>query len=119
MTLQNRERADDWLISEMLRASKSQDPGVLMVLESVFSFDLSIPVNYLFESFGGKVLIIQGMKDPLLNFESKLSELGECCIGIEIRELDAGHCPHDERPEEVNSFICEWIVNMERSLLPC
>ncbi|KAF9617147.1 hypothetical protein IFM89_034298 [Coptis chinensis] len=98
---------------------KSQDPGVLMVLESVFSFDLSIPVNYLFESFGGKVLIIQGMKDPLSNSESKLSELRECCIGIEIRELDAGHCPHDERPEEVNSFICEWIVNMERSLLPC
>ncbi|KAF9613633.1 hypothetical protein IFM89_009459 [Coptis chinensis] len=54
-----------------------------------------------------------------LQRKSKLSELRECCIGIEIRELDAGHCPHDERLEEVNSFICEWAVNMERSLLPC
>ncbi|KAF5200637.1 Dna photolyase, partial [Thalictrum thalictroides] len=106
-----RERVDDWLINEMLRAS--HDPGVLMVLESVFSFNLSIPLNYLFKSFGGKVLIIQGMKDPISNSELKLSMLREQCSGIEIKELDAGHCPHDERPEEVNAIICEWTVNME------
>ncbi|PIA50064.1 hypothetical protein AQUCO_01300654v1 [Aquilegia coerulea] len=107
----NRERVDDWLINEMLRAS--HDPGVLVVLESVFSFNLSIPLNYLFKSFGGKVLIIQGMKDPLSNSELKLSMLREQCNEIEIKELDAGHCPHDERPDEVNSIICEWTVNME------
>ncbi|KAL5728129.1 hypothetical protein ACHQM5_001251 [Ranunculus cassubicifolius] len=113
----NKERADDWLINEMLRAA--DDPGVLVVLESVFSFNLSIPLNYLFESFGGKVLIIQGMKDPLSNSESKLLVLREHCKGIEIRELDAGHCPHDERPEEVNALICEWIVKLEKSLQNC
>lgn len=113
----NRERADDWLINEMLRAS--HDPGVVLVLESIFSFNLSIPLNYLFESFGGKVLIIQGMKDPIMSSESRLSMFKEHCKGAEVKELDAGHCPHDERPEEVNPLICEWVVNTESILLTC
>lgn len=32
---------------------------------------------------------------------------------IVINELDAGHCPHDVAPEEVNSIIWEWVVNVE------
>ncbi|OMO85847.1 hypothetical protein CCACVL1_09967 [Corchorus capsularis] len=107
-------RADDWLINEMLRAS--YDPGVSVVLESIFSFDLSIPLNYLLEGCEEKVLIIQGMKDPLLDSKAKLAMLKEHCAGLAIRELDAGHCPHDEQPEKVNSIICEWIVTVERKV---
>lgn len=51
------ERVDDWLVNEMLRAS--YDPGVPMVLESIFSFNLSIPLNFLLEGIEEKVLIIQ------------------------------------------------------------
>ncbi|KAK0598107.1 hypothetical protein LWI29_031698 [Acer saccharum] len=105
------ERADDWLISEMLRAS--HDPGVLVVLESIFSFNLSIPLNYLLEGFEEKILIIQGMKDPISDSKSKLAMLKEYCSGVVIKELDAGHCPHDERPEEVNSIIQKWIATVE------
>ncbi|KAK1577821.1 hypothetical protein Q3G72_025116 [Acer saccharum] len=109
------ERADDWLISEMLRAS--HDPGVLVVLESIFSFNLSIPLNYLLEGFEEKILIIQGMKDPISDSKSKLAMLKEYCSGVVIKELDAGHCPHDERPEEVNSIIQKWIATVESKLL--
>lgn len=38
---------------------KSHDPGVLVVLECIFSFDLSVPLNYLFEGFEKKILFIQ------------------------------------------------------------
>lgn len=38
---------------------KSYDPGVTVVLESIFSFDLSIPLNYLLEGYEEKVLILQ------------------------------------------------------------
>ncbi|KAI3858173.1 hypothetical protein MKX03_022492 [Papaver bracteatum] len=113
----NKDRADDWLINEMLRASN--DPGVLVVLESIFKFNLSIPLNYLLEPFEGKVLIIQGMKDPLSKSSFILSVFKRHCSGIETKELDAGHCPHDERPEEVNSFICEWVQTYERNLQQC
>ncbi|XP_059666983.1 uncharacterized protein LOC132312581 isoform X2 [Cornus florida] len=110
-----RERADDWLINEMIRAS--YDPGVVVVLESIFGFDLSIPLNYLLKGFERKVLVIQGLKDPLSDSKSKLAMLREHFKGIVIRELDAGHCPHDERPEEVNSIIQEWVVTVEKKIL--
>ncbi|XP_047176191.1 uncharacterized protein LOC124843479 isoform X1 [Vigna umbellata] len=109
------ERADDRLINEMLRAS--YDPGVLVVLESIFSFNLSIPVNFLLEDVKEKVLIIQGMKDPISDSNSKVAMLKEHCDGVIIKELEAGHCPHDEVPERVNSIICEWIIGVESKIL--
>uniref|UniRef100_A0A5B7B338 Photolyase/cryptochrome alpha/beta domain-containing protein n=1 Tax=Davidia involucrata TaxID=16924 RepID=A0A5B7B338_DAVIN len=109
------ERADNQLINEMIRSSC--DPGVVVVLESIFSFNLSIPLNYLLEGFEGKVLVVQGMRDPLSDSRSKLAMLKEHCKRIVTRELDAGHCPHDEQPEEVNSIIQEWVVTMESKIL--
>ncbi|KAI9101397.1 hypothetical protein K1719_023879 [Acacia pycnantha] len=108
-------RVDDKLINEMIRAS--YDPGVPLVLESIFSFNLSIPLNYLLEDVKEKILIIQGMKDPLSDSSSKVAMLKEHCDGVIIRELNAGHCPQDEVPEQVNPIICEWILRTESKIL--
>ncbi|XP_010908020.1 uncharacterized protein [Elaeis guineensis] len=107
----NAERADDGLIGDILRAS--YDPGVPIILESILNFDLSIPLNYLFDSFGGKILVVQGMKDPLSKSKLFLSMLREHCIRVTVSELDAGHCPHDELPVEVNSILSEWTSTAE------
>ncbi|XP_057482118.1 uncharacterized protein LOC130769025 isoform X2 [Actinidia eriantha] len=109
------ERADDWIINQMIRAS--YDPGVVVVLESIFTFNLSIPLNYLLEGFENRVLVIQGMKDPLPNSRPILAMLREHCKGLTVRELDAGHCPHDELPEEVNSIIQEWVFTERGKIL--
>ncbi|CAL9226785.1 unnamed protein product [Arabidopsis halleri] len=101
-------RADDFLVTEMLRASR--DPGVVMVLESIFGFDLSLPLNYLLKGFEEKTLVIQGMKDPISDPQKKVALLKELCPAMVIKQVNAGHCPHDEIPEEVNPIICEWIV---------
>lgn len=111
-----RDRVDEWLISEMLRAS--YDPGVMVVLESIFSFDLSVPLNYLLQGFERRSLVIQGMKDPLVSDNSsRLAMLRKHCKGILTRELDAGHCPQDEKPEEVNSILQEWVATVEGEAL--
>ncbi|KAK9291932.1 hypothetical protein L1049_019884 [Liquidambar formosana] len=55
----------------------------------------------------------KGMKDPISDSKSKLATVREHWDGIVIRELDAGHCTHDEQPEEVNSIILEWIMTIE------
>ncbi|CAI8600421.1 unnamed protein product [Vicia faba] len=109
------ERADDWLINEMLRAS--YDPGVPVVLESIFSFNLSIPLNYLFEDVKEKVIIIQGMKDPISDSNATVAMLKEHCDSVIIKKIDAGHCPHDEVPELVNSIIYDWIHKVESNIL--
>uniref|UniRef100_A0A7N1A6T3 Photolyase/cryptochrome alpha/beta domain-containing protein n=2 Tax=Kalanchoe fedtschenkoi TaxID=63787 RepID=A0A7N1A6T3_KALFE len=106
-----KERVDEMIINEMTRAS--HDPGVVYVLENIFSINLSIPLNYLLEGLGEKVLIIQGMKDPIQDSKTMLAMLRKHCPGFSIRELDAGHCPHDERPEEVNSIIRQWVTSLE------
>ncbi|KAK9724490.1 hypothetical protein RND81_05G076500 [Saponaria officinalis] len=108
------ERADDWLINEMLRAS--YDPGSSEVLESVFSFNLSIPLNHLLSRSKDTTLIIQGMKDPISDSTSKLANFRKYCEGIAYKELDAGHCPHDECPEAVNLVICDWILRIESTI---
>lgn len=108
------QRADDWLINEMLRAS--YDPGSPELLESIFSFNLSIPLNHLLSRLKEKVLIIQGMKDPIVNSTSKLTMFREHCPELIIKELDTGHCPHDECPEIVNPVICEWIARIEKRI---
>ncbi|XP_057798386.1 uncharacterized protein LOC131014423 isoform X4 [Salvia miltiorrhiza] len=107
-------RADDWLINEMTRAS--YDPGVIFVLESIFSFDLSLPLNYLLEGFENKMLM--GMKDPLSDSKSMLAMVREHCRGVAIKEIDAGHCPHDELPSEVNLIITEWVAALDCEMSP-
>ncbi|KAJ0749993.1 putative alpha/Beta hydrolase [Helianthus annuus] len=108
LILQKTDRADKGLLNEM-----SYDPGVLVVLESIFIFDPSIPLNYLLKEFKGKVLIIQGMKDPISDSKTKVTVVKKHFREIAIKELDAGHCPHDELPEKVNSIIREWVINIE------
>ncbi|TXG70734.1 hypothetical protein EZV62_005669 [Acer yangbiense] len=61
--------------------------------------------------------LAKGMKDPISDSKSKLAMLKEYCSGVVIKELDAGHYPHDERPEEVNSIIQKWIATVESKLL--
>ncbi|XP_066390608.1 uncharacterized protein [Miscanthus floridulus] len=105
------ERVDKPLLDQIVRAS--YDPGAATVLESVFNFNLSIPLNFLFDSFGGKILVIQGMKDPLTKSEAFVTMLREHCSKVQIRELNAGHAPHDEVPDEVNTILCKWVEQIE------
>ncbi|VAI20258.1 unnamed protein product [Triticum turgidum subsp. durum] len=108
------ERVDKPLVDEIIRAS--YDPGATTVIESIFNFNLSIPLNFLFDSFGGNVLVIQGMKDPLTKSESFISMLRDHCSKVQIRELNAGHAPHDEVPDEVNSLLSEWMKTNKTEL---
>lgn len=110
------ERVDKPLVDEIIRAS--YDPGATTVIESIFNFNLSIPLNFLFDSFGGNILVIQGMKDPLIKSESFISMLREHCSKVQIRELNAGHAPHDEVPDEVNSLLSEWMKTNKTELKP-
>lgn len=38
---------------------QSHDPGVTVVLESVFSFNLSIPLNFILKGLHDRILVIQ------------------------------------------------------------
>ena len=64
--------------------------------------------NELISKFGGKVLVTQGILDPLNDASGRAKLFRE--IGIEnqqvmVDEIEMGHCGHDEKPFEVARSI--------------
>ncbi|KAG8050453.1 hypothetical protein GUJ93_ZPchr0009g1493 [Zizania palustris] len=53
---------------------------------------------------------MEGMIEPLTKSNQFVSMLRKHCSKVHIRELDAGHAPHDEVPDKVNSLLIHWLV---------
>lgn len=61
--------------------------------------------------FRGPVLLAQGTSDPLNDAMGRMKAFGGLRKGIDVSEIEgAGHCPHDEVPEEVGKAIEDWYV---------
>lgn len=103
----NPSRADEWLMGEILRAS--HDPGAAIVLESFYCLKNPFPINWFLDRYKGKVLVIQGTKDPLSNSTQRKKLFELYCTNAVVQFVDAGHCPHDEIPGEVNKLILDWL----------
>ena len=54
------------------------------------------------------MLLIWGKQDRMIppRLAKQFVELNP---KLELVQLDAGHCPHDECPEEVNSILLHWL----------
>ena len=99
--------ADEWLAAEIGRAAR--DPGALAVFQSVFYMPRPRALDVLLvKEFGGPCLLLQGGKDPLNDAKGRARALEEAVPGIEVRLLDAGHCPHDEKPAEVAEAVAAF-----------
>jgi hypothetical protein len=66
-------------------------------------------MNFYIDRYNGEVLVIQGVRDPLHNATKRAAVLQAYCANVTIRLLNAGHCPHDEVPDEVNALIHDWL----------
>ncbi|KAI5056684.1 hypothetical protein GOP47_0028502 [Adiantum capillus-veneris] len=96
----NPSRVDEWLISEILRAS--HDPGAAIVLESFYCLKNPFPINWFLDRYTGKVFVIQGSKDPLSNSTQRKKLFESYCRNAVVELVNAGHCPHDEIPDELH-----------------
>lgn len=59
--------------------------------------------------FTGPILLAQGILDPLNDAKGRARQLKTLRDGIQVAELQGGHCPHDEIPEEVASAVMNWM----------
>ncbi|KAL6779808.1 hypothetical protein ACKKBG_A13810 [Auxenochlorella protothecoides x Auxenochlorella symbiontica] len=106
------ERADAWLAAEIVRAAT--DPGSKGVFTSVFYLQKPRPLNHLVaEMYGGPVLVLQGVRDTLSDTRKRARALAAACSNVQVVMLEAGHCPHDEVPEEFNARLLEWMEGLE------
>ena len=60
----------------------------------------------------GPVLVAQGVLDPLNDAKTRAAMLGDLREGITVTPIDAGHCPHDEKPDEVADAISRWMQTL-------
>uniref|UniRef100_A0A7S3UFW6 Photolyase/cryptochrome alpha/beta domain-containing protein n=1 Tax=Picocystis salinarum TaxID=88271 RepID=A0A7S3UFW6_9CHLO len=105
---QRPDNADAWLAEEIYRAAC--DPGSLRVFSSAFYLPPPVPLNVLVrDRYAGPTLVLQGVNDPLNDAKDRAAQLEKLCHNVEVKRLEAGHCPHDEVPEEVNSALIEWM----------
>ena len=111
---------DDDLCQNILR--DSLDPGAINVMISgtklptprtyneVVAADFGQSGSKGVESqFTGPVLLAQGILDPLNDAKGRARMLKTLRDGIQVAELEGGHCPHDEIPERVASAMVKWM----------
>jgi pimeloyl-ACP methyl ester carboxylesterase len=56
------------------------------------------------------LLLIWGLRDPWIQGERRrVAFLRHVPPGTTEHLLEAGHCPHDEVPDQVNAALLQWL----------
>lgn len=100
----------DRLVEEIYRPSC--DPGAVKVFASVFSTPQGKKVDELLQAMTCPLLTIWGEGDPWMSSKARSAKFREYYPALIEHYLPAGHCPHDESPEQVNALIRDWVNNL-------
>ncbi len=103
----NKSAVTDELIEDIYRPSC--DPGAADVFASVFKSPQGNKVDTLLKQMSCPLLMIWGEGDPWMQARKRGAMFRQYYPDLTEYYLQAGHCPHDEVPQEVNSLINNWI----------
>ena len=90
--------------------SPSCDRGAADVFNAVFKTPQGEKVDVLLNKIQCPLLLLWGEKDPWINAREKGTKFRQYYPQLQEYYLEAGHCPHDESPEEVNTLIADWVL---------
>jgi pimeloyl-ACP methyl ester carboxylesterase len=99
----------DQLIDEIYRPSC--DPGAAEVFASVFKTPQGEKIDVLLEQTTCPLLMLWGEADPWIDARSRGARFRQHYPQLTEHYLRAGHCPHDEVPDQVNSLIRSWVLS--------
>lgn len=100
----------DQLVEDIYRPSC--DPGAAQVFASVFSSPQGEKVDVLLEQLTCPLLMLWGEADPWMNPQKRSAQFRKHYPQLKEHYLQAGHCPHDEVPEQVNDLIRSWVLSI-------
>ena len=98
----------DQLVDDIYRPSC--DRGAAQVFAAVFKSPQGEKVDRLLERMTCPLLAIWGEGDPWMNVEERKTNFQKHYPALTQHGLEAGHCPHDEVPEQVNDLIRNWMI---------
>ena len=99
---------DEELVESIRRPSL--DPGAFGVFRTVFDIPRGQPLDELFAQLSCPLLLLWGIRDPWINAAGRRAAFQRHAPEATTEVvLDAGHCPHDEVPDQVNGALLEWL----------
>ncbi len=98
------------LVEDIYRPSC--DPGAPRVFASVFRTPQGEKVDVLLHQLTSPLLMIWGEADPWINARERGAKFRHYHPQLTEYYLQAGHCPHDEVPDQVNELICSWVLSL-------
>ena len=79
------------------------------ILKAMIGAQFSLPVKSLLPDLNVPILLIWGQQDRMIP-PAFASQFAAYNSNVQLLTLDnAGHCPHDECPEEVNQAVLNWM----------
>jgi pimeloyl-ACP methyl ester carboxylesterase len=97
------------LIEEIYRPSC--DLGAPQVFGSIFSNQQGEKVDSLLGQMQCPLLMIWGEGDPWIDARQRGAKFRDYYPQLQEHYLNAGHCPHDEIPTQVDRIISDWAKN--------
>ena len=102
---------DDWLVEAIRRPSL--DAGAFGVFRTVFDIPRGQPLDELFAALKSPLLLLWGIRDPWINAAGRRASFQRHAPEDTTEVvLEAGHCPHDEVPDQVNAALLEWLSTL-------
>lgn len=98
----------DRLVEEIYQPSC--DSGAAKVFASVFRTPQGEKVDVLLSQLKCPLLVLWGEADPWMNSVQRSAKFRQYYPQLTEHLIQAGHCPHDEVPEQVNKLIYQWVI---------
>lgn len=100
----------DQLVEDIYRPSC--DPGAAAVFAAVFKAPPGEKNDVLLSQMTCPLLMLWGEGDPWVNARARGGRFREHYPQLTEYYLQAGHCPHDEVPDQVNALIRDWVLQL-------
>nr|WP_235620782.1 alpha/beta fold hydrolase [Halothece sp. PCC 7418] len=97
----------DQLVEDIYRPSC--DRGAAKVFASVFKSPRGDQVDELLQRLQAPLLLLWGEGDPWMDTRARSRKFHQYYSQITEHFLNAGHCPHDEVPQQVDAKIKDWV----------
>lgn len=111
-TLQNVYLDHSAITDDLIEAIRrpADDPGAATVFAAVFKARQGDTVDALLARITAPLLLLWGEADPWMDCRRRSEQFRQHYPALQEAFLQAGHCPHDEVPQQVNPLIRNWIL---------
>lgn len=105
----NQSEVTDQLIEDVYRPAT--DPEAAAAFPALFKAERGEYVDVLLKDMSCPLLLIWGDADPWMNTYSRGELFQKHYSNLEEHHINAGHCPHDDAPAEVDALLKRWVLN--------